>query len=203
MTFFNKKMALMAFEICGKLYQLSEYEFAIKENESELHDFTTILQEFPYSVRNLKNDDRVKLMPIYILYNEERFSLFDFFEKNRNFEKEIPNIEEINCLEVMHEFTVKYTAFQSKDEFYIVIINVFRIFQDLYNLFSSARFALLKAQRILHLKSSVIWKDGQEQLWLRTVWLNNAIVFYNSCFDRLMQTIWIGFELFNGKELST
>lgn len=193
------KNSLMAFEICGKLYELVEYDSAIMENESELFGFISLLQEFPYSVKNIRNEDKTKQMPVYIIYNGEKFSLYDFFERNRDFEKDIPNIEEINSLEVKHEMSVKFTAFENNDDFYIVIINVFRIFQDLYNLFASARFALLNAHRILHLKSSIIWKDGKEQLWLRSLWLNNAIVFYNSCFDRLMQSVWIGFELFEGQ----
>lgn len=192
------KKELLTFEICGKEYKLSEYEHAVNENESELSEQLSLLQEFPYSVRNIKNEEKTKQMPVSIIYDGNKFSLYDFFERIRNFEKQIPNLEEINGLELKYELIVKHTGFQNQDDFYLVIINTFRVFQDLYEVFSSARFALLKAQRILHLKSSIDWKDGKEQLLLRSIWLNNAIVLYNSCFDKLLQTIWIGRELYIG-----
>lgn len=196
----TEKKPLMTFEICGKQYNLSEYETAIKENEIELSEYLTLLREFPYSVRNLRKEDKTKEIPINIIYDGEKLSIYEFFEKNREFEKEISNIDEINGLELKNEMSVKFTAFENDDDFYIVIINVFRVFQDLYNLFASARFALINAHRILHLRSAIEWKDGKEQLWLRSTWLNNAIIFYNSCFDRLMQAVWIGLELFDWQQ---
>lgn len=196
----TEKKILLAFEICGKQYQLSEYDSAIEKNKNELLDYYSLLQDFPYTVRKLKNEDKTTKIPFFIIYNDEKLSLYDFFERNRVFENEIPNIDEINGFERKYELSVKLFAAEKHDGFCKVIIETFRVFQDLYSLFSSSRFALLNAYRILHLKSALIWKDGLEQLWLRSIWLNNAIVFYNSCFDRLMQTIWIGFELFEGQK---
>ena len=68
------KNSLMAFEICGKLYELVEYDSAIMENESELFGFISLLQEFPYSVKNIRNEDKTKQMPVYIIYNGKKTS---------------------------------------------------------------------------------------------------------------------------------
>lgn len=192
----KEKKALLAFEVCGKQYQLSEFELAIKENETELADYLTLLQDFPYTVRNIRNERKTKQIPVSILYNGLKLSLYDFFEGNRSFDNEIPNIYEINGLEIKHELFVKLTGFQKHDDYYKTIIETFRVFQDLHFLFASARFALINAHRILHLKSSIEWKDGWEQLWLRATWLNNAIIMYDSCYDKILQSIWIATESF-------
>ena len=118
----KEKKALLAFEVCGKQYQLSEFELAIKENETELADYLTLLQDFPYTVRNIRNERKTKQIPVSILYNGLKLSLYDFFEGNRSFDNEIPNIYEINGLEIKHELFVKLTGFQKHDDYYKTII---------------------------------------------------------------------------------
>lgn len=79
----------------------------------------------------------------------------------------------------------------------------FRLFQDVYNTFSLARFALLDGYKKLHLHSTITWESGDKaQLWVRTYYLNNAIIWYNSCFDILLQTLWIGKKYYQNKSLT-
>lgn len=69
---------------------------------------------------------------------------------------------------------------------------------QLYNLIASSRFGLIEAHKKLH-KSPIEWKSGYVgQLWLRSQYLKNSIVWYNSCLDYVYQIIWFAFE-FSGE----
>lgn len=190
---------LVSFEICGQAYRLSDYYLGIERNQEALSEHLPTLEEFPYSVRQLKGDLLTHTMdiPVKIVYNGEKSSLGAFLSECREFESQLPLVEEINGLERKFEFIVIFDGVQNKDS-HAEIIETFRVFQDLYFTLASARWALIQAHRILHLKSEVDWKDGWEQLWIRASWLNNAIVMYNSCFDKLLQTIWIGTKKYIG-----
>lgn len=190
---------MVSFEICGQAYRLSDYYLGIERNQEALSEHLPRLEEFPYSVRQLKGDLLTHTMdiPVKIVYNGEKSSLGAFLSECREFESQLPLVEEINGLERKFEFIVIFDGVQNKDS-HAEIIETFRVFQDLYFTLASARWALIQAHRILHLKSEVDWKDGWEQLWIRASWLNNAIVMYNSCFDKLLQTIWIGTKKYIG-----
>ncbi len=72
-----------------------------------------------------------------------------------------------------------------------------KLFDVLSNRMSSARYALLNGIYILHQSETMWWINGsQAQLWLRTEFLNNAIIWYNNSFDVLLQIPWIGHKIY-------
>lgn len=65
--------------------------------------------------------------------------------------------------------------------------------QDLLQTFTSASYALLQAS---HSKHEGIYSDkpGLAQLWVRKEFAKNAIIWYNSCYDFILQIIYFGFD---------
>lgn len=193
---------IMLFEICGKSYQLSEYYNAIEENCDKLSPVIEILKEFPYTIRNLKGAalKMLKDIPVFIQYKDIKISIYKFIKDNRKFDSQLQLITEISCLERKYEFDLLLEQLKHKDrdQYHAVIIETFRILQDLNFTLNTASFSLKQAFKILHFRSGLVWSDGWEQLWTRSAWLNTAIVLYNSCFDKLIQSVWIGFESFVG-----
>ena len=194
-----QEKTVMFFEICGENYKLSDYDFALKEHKDNFKGYFKTLKDFPYTHRVLKGDKlkKIKEAPVYIVYKNTKHSLYDCIKENRDFCVQLKQITEINSLERIHEFGVVLEHFEKKDQYHAVIYETFRVLQDLSFSLNTARFALIQAHRILHFRSELIWSNGWEQLWTRSAWLNNAIVLYNSCFDKLIQSVWIAFEAFN------
>lgn len=191
---------LMAFEICGEIYKLSDYDTALNNNKDKLIEYYPFLEEFPYTIRKVKGDalETIRNVPVNILYNGKNNSLYDFIKENQVFEAKLPQVDEINSLECIHELGVVFKQLEKRDQYHAVIIETFRVLHDLSFSLNTARYALMQAHRILHFTSELKWSTGWEQLWNRAVWLNNAIVMYNSCFDKLIQAVWIGFKSFDG-----
>lgn len=190
----------MAFEICGDLFKISEYDNAVNGKHDVLSAYYEELQEFPYTVRKLTNGniEKIKEAPLYILYRDQKISFYQFLKDNWAFEDQLPLSSSTNGLEVDYDLELSFRHFKNNDDFHAVIYETFRVLQDLHYLISTARWALIQSHRILHFKSGLIWNNGWEQLWTRATWLNNAIVMYDSCFDKLTQAIWIGTESFKG-----
>jgi hypothetical protein len=73
-------------------------------------------------------------------------------------------------------------------------------FNDLYSMLASARFALINAHTKIQ-NNLISWESGYVgQLWLRSQFLQNSIVWYNCCEDYIMQIIWFAFDFY--KDLS-
>lgn len=192
----------MSFVICEKQYELSEYDQAIKDNfERESEEFSFLI-EFPYTMKLTNNWQLEKFasIPVYIIYKGKRISIHDFIEQNREFSNSLPLVSDINSLEIKHEMSLIFTHIIKQNDYHAVIYETFRIFQDLEFMIATARWALIQAHKVLHFRSGLVWKNGQEQLWTRVTWLNNAIVLYDSCFDKLIQSVWIGIEGYNAKQ---
>ena len=190
----------MVFEICGELHKISDYDNAVNGKRDILSAYYEELQEFPYTVRKLTNGniEIIKEAPLYILYRDQKISFYQFLKDNWAFEEQLPLSSATNGLEVDYDLELSFRHFKNNDDFHAVIYETFRVLQDLHYLISTARWALIQSHRILHFKSGLIWNNGWEQLWTRATWLNNAIVMYDSCFDKLTQAIWIGTESFKG-----
>lgn len=184
----------LGFTVCGKFYRLSQYDDALIENEEILHKWMPFLKEFPYSVRQVKGEDinSINDLPLSIIYKKEELSLFDYLTNNRMFENNLKRLTGVSGLERVNELELITSDNTSR----AIITETMRVLQDLSFCFNTARFALIKAQRIIQFRSETLWVSGWEQLWTRATWLNNAIVMYNSCFDKLIQAIWIAFEVF-------
>lgn len=194
----NDQNDIMRFKIANTLYQLSEYDTAIKSNKVLLSNYYDFLVEFPYTIRKISGNalSMIKDMPVFILYHNREISIYEFLSNCRRFERELPLLDEINGLERKFELTVLFNNYGRCTTDNAVIIESFRIFQDLHFLLATARWALMQAHRILHFRSALIWEDGWEQLWTRAAWLNNSVVLYDSCFDKLLQIVWIGTKSF-------
>jgi len=190
----------MVFEICGELHKMSDYDNAVNGKHDVLSAYYEELQEFPYTVRKLTNGniEKIKEAPLYILYRDQKISFYQFLKDNWAFEDQLPLSSATNGLEVDYDLELSFRHFKNNDDFHAVIYETFRVLQDLHYLISTARWALIQSHRILHFRSGLVWKNGWEQLWTRATWLNNAIVMYDSCFDKLTQAIWIGTESFKG-----
>ena len=192
----------MSFEIYGKQFELSEYDRAIIDNfERESEEFSFLI-EFPYTMKSTKNRqiEKFATIPVYIVYKGKRISIYDFVEINREFINSLPLVSDINGLEIKHEMGLVFTHLIKQNDYHAVIFETFRIFQDLEFMITTARWALIQAHKILHFRSGLVWKNGWEQLWTRATWLNNAIIMYDSCFDKLIQSVWIGTEGYNAKQ---
>lgn len=196
----KEKDVLMEFEICGERISLQDYDAVIEKKKEILKDYLPFLLDFPYTIKKLKGDsiENIREVPVSILYKGKKISLYGFIKENRDFESQLVRITEINSLERIHEFGIVFTQLIQKDQYHATIIETFRVLQDLNYCLNTARFALMQANKILHYRSALVWSNGWEQLWTRSAWLNNAIILYNSCFDKLVQSVWIGFEAFDG-----
>lgn len=197
---FKGKEVLMEFEICGERISLQDYDTVIEKNKENLKEYFPFLLDFPYTTKKLKGDsiEKIRDVPVSIMYNGRKISLYEFIKENRDFESQLKRITEINSLERIHEFGLVFTQLIQKDQYHATIIETFRVLQDLNYCLNTARFALMQANKILHYRSALEWSNGWEQLWTRAAWLNNAIILYNSCFDKIVQSVWIGFETFDG-----
>ena len=104
-------------------------------------------------------------------------------------------LNSINGLEKIHQLnmTENFLNSSGNKEMIAVCTETLRLFQDVYNTFALARISFLEGFMKLHLYSTLKWESGAYgQYWIRTSYLNNAIMWYNSCFDILLQTLWIG-----------
>ena len=194
----NDQNDIMKFKIVDSEYRLSEYFTAIDDNKELLSYYYDFLKEFPYTIRQLSGDalSKIKDMPVFILYHRRKISIYNFLSECRDFEKELLLCNEINGLEQKLEINVLFSNYEKKTYEDAIIIETLRIFQDLHFLLVTARWSLMQAHRILHFRSGLVWNDGWEQLWTRATWLNNSIVLYDSCFDKLLQIVWIGSKSF-------
>jgi hypothetical protein len=193
---------LMSFVVCGERYGLSEYDNAIKSHKSSLGESYSILTEFPYTIRNLRGDsiEIIKDSPVFILYKDRSISFYEFLIDCRDFESRLPLSQETNSLEQKYDLELAFRPFKQKNDYHSVIYETFRVFQDFHFMVATARWALVQAHRILHFRSGLLWDNGWEQLWTRATWLNNAIILYDSCFDKLVQAVWIGTEGYTVKK---
>lgn len=140
---------------------------------------------------------------ISLHYKNSSLTLKDFVKENVEKSEELELLNSINGLEKIHQLnmTKNFLNSSGNKEMIAVCTETFRLFQDVYNTFALARFSLLEGFRKLHLYSTLKWDSGAPgQYWIRTSYLNNAIIWYNSCFDILLQTMWIGKKYYINKK---
>ena len=121
-----------------------------------------------------------------LIYQKKEYTLSDLEKENNNFTKKLknPNFLISNRFAINFAFDPEYNI--ASDFFY-----------NLYNQITRARFALIMGHKKIHDRNYVDWKSGEKgQYWLRSQYLENSIIWYNSSFDILLQTIWFGFSLY-------
>lgn len=119
-----------------------------------------------------------------IQYKEKAFTLKELMEDNNQFSKvlKFPKKRPHGSMSLVY------------DKGYAIADHKL---DHLEKLISSGRFALTQAHRKLH-KSPIEWSSGYVgQLWLRANYLNNAIVWYNSMIDYILQAVWFAFDFYS------
>lgn len=185
------------FEYKGTIIPLKDV--GIDSENTIINEFNSLISELnlKYSFANLfrLSEDEWKKYPISFHYKDSTLTLENFVKENLEISKELKLLDSINGLEKTHQFNMmeNFPNTSCDKETVAVCTETFRLFQDVYNTFALAKFSFLEGFRKLHLYSTLKWESGAYgQYWIRTSYLNNAIMWYNSCFDILLQTLWIG-----------
>lgn len=185
------------FEYKGTIIPLKDV--GIDSENTIINEFNSLISELnlKYSFANLfsLSEDEWKKYPISFHYKDSTLTLENFVKENLEISKELKLLDSINGLEKTHQFNMmeNFPNTSCEKETVAVCTETFRLFQDVYNTFALAKFSFLEGFRKLHLYSTLKWESGAYgQYWIRTSYLNNAIIWYNSCFDILLQTLWIG-----------
>lgn len=196
----------LCFEYKDRLIPLNEVGKASDETISE---FNTLIERLnlKYSFAPLfhLSENEWNGYPIKLHYKNQVLSLKEFVDENKQLSKDLQLPNSINGLEKKHQLQLAQMSFSGNisEEDLAICIEVSRLFQDVYNTFALARFSLHEGFRKLHLYSSIPWDSGAfGQYWIRTAYLNNAIIWYNSCFDILLQTLWIAKQYYIGKKVN-
>lgn len=168
-----------------------------KAGDEITNEFNSLIDhlklKYSFATISKLTDSEWEEYPINLRYLDKSISLRQFVKENIQLTEELVLLHSINGLE-KHQIDVinNRICYHLLEEDVAICNEVFRLFQDVYYTFSLARFSLLEGYRKLHLCSTVDWKSGAfGQYWIRTAYLNNAIIWYNSCFDILIQTLWI------------
>lgn len=121
---------------------------------------------------------------LYITYKDKTYTLEELIADNNDFAKRMVSFKPNSPnQEILYSQDIGY---------YIANRKV----HQLYDLFSNAKFSLINAHKKLH-KSSIEWRSGNlGQLWLRSQYLRNAIIWYNSCIDYVYQIVWFAFDFY-------
>ena len=193
------------FEYKGTIIPLKDV--GIDSENTIINEFNSLISELnlKYSFANLfrLSEDEWKKYPISFHYKDSTLTLENFVKENLEISKELKLLDSINGLEKTHQFNMmkNFPNTSCDKETVAVCTETFRLFQDVYNTFALAQFSLLEGFRKLHLYSTLKWDSGAPgQYWIRTSYLNNAIIWYNSCFDILLQTMWIGKKYYINKK---
>ena len=87
------------------------------------------------------------------------------------------------------------------DSYAPLIIESFRRMDDLYNEFCIARLNLIMAKKGTYPELIEQTQVDDNNKWMQYAFLNTSIVWYDNCFDILLQIIWVHFEIY--KEVTT
>jgi hypothetical protein len=127
-----------------------------------------------------------------ITYKGQDYTLKQLIQDNNDFMKSLAIPEALN----LPPADLKFTSLG--DFGYLIARDKFR---HLYGLLATARFAASEAHKKLH-KGPVLWSSGYTgQMWVRSQYLKNAVLWYNSCDDYLLQIIWFAFDFVNPNKL--
>lgn len=123
-----------------------------------------------------------------IIYREKEYLLEDLQEESNDFSKGLLLPLDFKVKSIVTDVGLQY------DKGYAIAGEKFR---DLYSVLASARFALINAHTKIH-KSGITWESGYSgQMWLRSQFLQNSILWYNSCEDYFLQVIWFAFDFYS------
>lgn len=195
-----KKLCFKYHDVC---ILLSEYD--------EIDDTNKTKNELKQKLKNLNlkysfyqlfrlSENELKKLDFSIVYMGKEIPINKFVSEYNDFADSLNEIPDDFVKRNNIDYLVSQ-SFASKSQNHIdgiIIIETCRLFYNLYNTFCAARHNLLEAKHILQPSSVAMWKNGEDfQFWIRSLYLNNAILWYNSCFDLILQCFWIGKNLFS------
>lgn len=159
---------------------------------------------------------------IYLLYKEQKYSIEEFKKKfnNKNDEFFIDRLfKECDIvykdkrftysefLNLMGNISDKLPITQYYREFIKYEIDLFQLDRDYYfavklvesaeKVLQNARASLIEGSNILDLNINIGWDSGYLGLYIiRSMKINNAIMWYNNFFDSIMQVIFMAFGIY-------
>lgn len=103
---------------------------------------------------------------------------------------QIGNLDDLRFKEIQHLSDIQKANILGADPGYNI---AFFKYDELVKVFTSARYALVQAS---HEKHERVYssKPGLAQLWIRSEFAKNGIIWYNSCYDYILQVIYFAFD---------
>ncbi len=125
---------------------------------------------------------------IEFIYKGSKYTWEEWHISNKKFEESLELPEDYKVDFGLRHFLPVY------DSGYAIASDKFF---ELYHLIASARNALINAHQKFFDSNIMSWEHSYlPQLWMRFQYLKNAIVWYDSCEDYILQIIWFGFEMY-------
>lgn len=122
-----------------------------------------------------------------IKYNDREYLIEDLFGESKNLLKELKLPDNFSP-----DFFVTDIGLINDKGFAIAGEK----FGDLYSVLATARFALYNAHLKIHNDQQLLESEYFNTLWLRSQYLQNSILWYNSCEDYILQIIWFAFDFY-------
>ncbi len=104
--------------------------------------------------------------------------------------------EELERLDELYGLEVRLSERIPLDSSGPRIIESFRRMDDFYNEFCMARFNLIMGKKESYPEYNVQSSVPDSNKWIQYSFLNTSIMWYDNCFDILLQIIWIYFEMY-------
>lgn len=122
------------------------------------------------------------------VYKDKQYTWDEWTADNNRFIEELELPDDFRIDINIREFSLLH------DIGYAIAIDKFL---ELYSMIASARSALLNAFQKFFDSNIISWDSGYKgQLWMRFNYLKNAIVWYNSCEDYILQIIWFAYDMY-------
>lgn len=158
-----------------------------------------------------------------IEYMGDIYSLEDFYEKSKNDNFELESM--LRACNIIYkknklsfsEYQQKYASFCNDLLFYerygreimpmeiSLAINNFSYYKAAKFLgkaedcLQTARYYLMQSADVLGKSSTITWRTGYGPIFdIRTMHFKTAIIWYNNCFDYILQVVFLAFDLFKG-----
>lgn len=129
---------------------------------------------------------------LFFEYRDKKYTLSELIKAESDFFGNLNYIKPIS-------FSKDFVAIASRNQDWLKNYIIYKKYESLIDKIFNARFALLQAYKKLH-KSPLEWKGGYHgQLFVRSQFLFNSILTYQSIVDNLYQIIYFHLQEFDFK----
>ncbi|UZT82621.1 hypothetical protein [Caproicibacterium sp. BJN0003] len=167
------------------------------ETISECQDFLHIiyddkkylLEEFAkeYKTNDFSLDKKLKESTI--VYRGKRMTYDEFCKANHDFGEELKFVDRYN----KEIYPLEYLLIMRNSDYY----KAAKYIKKTEQCFQTARYYLLNSYDLLKTDFEVNWSSGYvPQFLLRTMDFTTAVVWYNSCFDYILQVAYFAFGIY-------